>query len=136
MPDYASMYDEYWSRPDRWQSHSFIDADSIVDQILKLGGGRMLDVGCGMCLLVLTLRERGIDARGLDVAMPEIIPQKKGGATPNHGRRRYRSVDRATHPESYSSAASRCRICFSVGVGGKSLKNSNALVTNGKSCRV
>ncbi len=72
MPDYASMYDEYWSRPDRWQSHSFTDADPIVDQILKLGGGRMLDVGCGMCLLVLRLRERGIDARGLDIAKRTI----------------------------------------------------------------
>ena len=72
MPDYAGMYDEYWSRPDRWQSHSFLDADPVVDQILKLGGGRMLDVGCGMCLLVLTLRERGIDARGLDIARRTI----------------------------------------------------------------
>ncbi len=72
MPDYARMYDEYWSRPDRWQSHSFKDPEPIVDQILKLGSGRILDVGCGMCLLVLRLRERGIDARGLDVAKRTI----------------------------------------------------------------
>ncbi len=72
MPDYASMYNEYWSRPDRWESHSFTDADPIVDQILKLGSGRMLDVGCGMGLLVLRLRKRGIDARGLDVAKRTI----------------------------------------------------------------
>ena len=90
MPDYASMYDEYWSRPDRWQSHSFIDAKPIVDQILKLGGGRMLDVGCGMCLLVLTLRERGIDARGLDVAKGDRRRQPPGagvlraGINPRH----------------------------------------------------
>jgi len=32
LPDYASMYDEYWSRPDRWQSHSFIDADPVVER--------------------------------------------------------------------------------------------------------
>jgi 2-polyprenyl-3-methyl-5-hydroxy-6-metoxy-1,4-benzoquinol methylase len=67
-PDYAGMYDEYWVRPDRWGSHSFEDADAVVDQVLKLGGGTMLDVGCGMRALVHTLRRRGIDARGLDVA--------------------------------------------------------------------
>ncbi len=68
MPDYAGMYEEYWIRPDRWGSHSFEDADAVVEQVLKLGGGTMLDVGCGMGLLVHLLRGRGIDARGLDVA--------------------------------------------------------------------
>ncbi len=66
--DYANLYDEYWARPDRWQSHSFKDAGAMVEQILALGAGRMLDVGCGMGLIVHTLRERGIDAHGVDVS--------------------------------------------------------------------
>ena len=67
-PDYARMYDDYWSRPDRWQSHSFEDAEALADQVLRLGGGTMLDVGCGMGGLVGALRGREIDARGLDVS--------------------------------------------------------------------
>ncbi len=53
MPDYAGMYQDYWIRPDRWQSHSFDDAETLVDQILTLGTGTMLDVGCGMGGIVL-----------------------------------------------------------------------------------
>ena len=51
--DYSREYNDYWSRSDRWGTHSFTDASSIVDQILvTCGGGKVLDVGCGMGLLV------------------------------------------------------------------------------------
>ena len=67
--NYSQEYDEYWSRPDRWQSHSFEDPDLIARQIEELcGRGSLLDVGCGMGLLVSTLAARGIDAHGVDAA--------------------------------------------------------------------
>ncbi len=74
MPDYAGMYQDYWTRPDRWRSHSFDDAETLVDQVLTPGGGRMLDVGCGMGGIVLALRKRGIDALGMDVA-PRVVEE-------------------------------------------------------------
>lgn len=71
--DYKSLYDNYWSRPDRWGSHSFADAEPIAEQILtSCGPGRILDVGCGMGLLVRTLLRKGIDARGVDVAAQPV----------------------------------------------------------------
>jgi len=63
------MYESYWSRPDRWGTHSFDDARALSDQVLGVcGPGRVLDAGCGMGLLVRTLLSRGIDAVGMDVA--------------------------------------------------------------------
>ncbi len=71
--DYTRWYEEYWSREDRWGSHSFDDADDLAAQILSTcGTGRMLDVGCGMGLLVRTLLRRGVDARGVDIARAPI----------------------------------------------------------------
>ncbi|MCB9846001.1 MAG: methyltransferase domain-containing protein [Phycisphaeraceae bacterium] len=71
--DYASMYQDYWSRPDRWGSHSFADPEPIADQILSVcGGGSVLDVGCGMGWLVRTLLRRGVDARGVDIAQAPV----------------------------------------------------------------
>lgn len=67
--DYRALYTDYWSREDRWGSHSFHDPEPIADQILaSCGGGPLLDVGCGMGLLVRTLLRRGVDARGVDIA--------------------------------------------------------------------
>jgi SAM-dependent methyltransferase len=67
--NYAQEYDDYWSRPDRWQSHSFEDPGAILRQIETFcGRGSFLDVGCGMGLLVRTLAVRGVDAHGLDAA--------------------------------------------------------------------
>ncbi len=72
-PDYARLYREYWSRDDRWGTHSFQDPEAIVEQILSTcGGGPILDVGCGMGLLVRTLLRRGVDARGIDIAEAPI----------------------------------------------------------------
>ncbi len=71
--DYARWYEEYWSREDRWGSHSFEDADELSNQILSTcGAGRTLDVGCGMGLLVRTLLRRGVDARGVDIAQAPV----------------------------------------------------------------
>jgi len=71
--DYARWYEEYWSREDRWGSHSFDDADEICAQILSTcGAGRTLDVGCGMGLLVRTLLRRGVDAHGVDIAKAPV----------------------------------------------------------------
>ena len=46
----------------------------MVDQILALGGRRVLDVGCGMGKLVHTMRGRGIDALGPDIA-PRVVDE-------------------------------------------------------------
>ncbi len=67
--NYEQEYNEYWSRPDRWGSHSFKNPDALADQILTVcGRGNLLDVGCGMGILVRTLIGRGVDARGVDIA--------------------------------------------------------------------
>ena len=67
--NYAREYDEYWLRTDRWGSHSFHDPNDLASQIERTcGRGSVLDVGCGMGLLVHTLVSRGIDAKGTDVA--------------------------------------------------------------------
>lgn len=67
--DYAKEYDEYWSRSDRWGSHSFKDPDAIVQQIVALcGKGKVLDVGFGMALLAQSLAKAGADVYGVDVA--------------------------------------------------------------------
>lgn len=67
--NYQKEYDEYWSRSDRWGSHSFRDAGALAHQIEQVcGRGSALDVGCGMGLLVRTLVERGMDAKGVDIA--------------------------------------------------------------------
>ncbi len=67
--NYENEYNEYWSRSDRWESHSFTDPHALASQIQALcGRGSFLDIGCGMGLLVRTLLNEGIDARGIDVA--------------------------------------------------------------------
>ena len=67
--NYEKDYTDYWSRPDRWESHSIKNAAGLSEQIQALcGTGSVLDVGCGMGLLVRTLFENGIDAQGIDVA--------------------------------------------------------------------
>ena len=67
--DYARAYDEYWSRADRTGTHSFANADTLAAQILAAcGTGRMVDLGCGMGLLVHRLLRLGVDAYGTDVS--------------------------------------------------------------------
>ncbi len=73
MINYAELYDDYWNRPDRWGSHSFHDPETMADQVLSVcGGGKVLDVGCGMGALVRTLLRRGVDAHGIDVAQRPV----------------------------------------------------------------
>lgn len=69
MPDYASIYDSYWSSPDRWGQSSLRELGETVESILETcGPGRLLDAGSGMGHLVHALLRQGIDAHGLDVA--------------------------------------------------------------------
>ena len=71
--DYKKEYDEYWSRPDRWGSHSFKNPSALAEQIERVcGRGTALDVGCGMGLLVRTLIERGIETSGVDIAQKVV----------------------------------------------------------------
>lgn len=67
--DYAAIYDQYWSRADRWGSSSFENATELALRVLvTCGGGTVLDAGCGMGALVLALLREGVDARGVDCA--------------------------------------------------------------------
>lgn len=67
--DYAEMYSGYWSRPDRWGGHSFKDPGPLCEMILAVcRRGPILDIGCGMGLLVRELIARGVDAYAIDVA--------------------------------------------------------------------
>ena len=67
--DYRQTYNEYWQKPDRWGSNSFGDPELLADRILRhCGGGRLLDLGCGMGELIRCLVMRGVDAHGLDVS--------------------------------------------------------------------
>lgn len=67
--DYQRLYNDYWSRADRWGSSSFADAGELADRILMTcGNGPVLDVGCGMGVLVRTLLGLGIDAQGVDIS--------------------------------------------------------------------
>ncbi len=71
--DYARIHEEYWARPDRWGTHSFSDTEELIQRIgMTCGGGRLLDVGCGMGLLVRSLVRRGLDAQGIDVAQNAV----------------------------------------------------------------
>jgi len=71
--DYRRLYEDYWSRPERWGSDSFVDVDELAERILRTcGGGRLLDVGCGMGRLVRRLLRCGVDAMGADVA-PRVV---------------------------------------------------------------
>jgi SAM-dependent methyltransferase len=67
--NYQEEYTDYWSRQDRWGSHSFADAEALFKRISLLSGqGSVLDVGCGMGLLVRTFLQHDIDAQGVDIA--------------------------------------------------------------------
>lgn len=67
--NYQEEYTDYWSRHDRWGSHSFDNAEALCRRVLRVGGGgSVLDVGCGMGLLVRTLLRHGVDAQGVDIA--------------------------------------------------------------------
>src|SRR3970040_844726 len=76
--DYQREYDEYWSRADRWGSHSFKDPRRIADEIISLcDRGKLLDVGCGMGLLARTLLERARDADALNLSAPVMEESNK-----------------------------------------------------------
>ncbi|OYX36434.1 MAG: hypothetical protein B7Y99_01470 [Caulobacterales bacterium 32-69-10] len=67
--DYATTYDGYWLRPDRFGESSFPDPRPIARNIIgALGAGSFLDIGCGMGDLVQALMLDGMDAQGVDVS--------------------------------------------------------------------
>jgi ubiquinone/menaquinone biosynthesis C-methylase UbiE/tetratricopeptide (TPR) repeat protein len=76
--DYLREYTDYWSRPDRFGTHSFADPRPIAAQVIQSCGiGSVLDVGSGMGLLVQTLVREGIDAHGMDIA-PRVVDHCNG----------------------------------------------------------
>lgn len=67
--NYLNEYNDYWSRQDRWGSHSFNDPEALFQRISLISGrGSVLDVGCGMGLLVRTFLQHGVEVRGVDIA--------------------------------------------------------------------
>ena len=71
--DYASLYSDFWSLPERMGSTSFSDAGLLADQIIfACGRVKTLDVGCGEGSLVQALLQKGVDAYGIDPAPPAI----------------------------------------------------------------
>lgn len=83
MTNYAQTYDSYWRRPDRFGESSFDDPEPISRQIISLAGsGRVLDLGCGMGLLVCNLLAKGVDAYGMDVS--EVAVAKANQFAPRH----------------------------------------------------
>jgi SAM-dependent methyltransferase len=69
MIEYSAEYNGYWQRPDRVGTSSFASPLPIAREILAIcGQGRLLDIGCGMGVLVRTLLDMGVDAHGVDVS--------------------------------------------------------------------
>jgi len=69
-PSFGRFYYQYdcgtpYGRSPDWMQHFDELADHIVD---RLQPARVLDAGCAMGLLVEKLRERGVDAWGIDVS--------------------------------------------------------------------
>ena len=86
--DYSSLYEDYWSREDRWGTSSFTDAEELALRVQKVGGGgSVLDVGCGMGALVHALLAGGVDAEHFnreDLCV-EVIEQSEGAHTREDG---------------------------------------------------
>lgn len=65
---------EFYSGPSLDISYGHVDRDAVlanlVDALLKIGlGQRVLDVGCGHGKFAHLLRQRGLDAYGIDVSL-------------------------------------------------------------------
>ncbi len=80
--NYQEEYTDYWSRSDRWGSHSFSDAEALCRRVMSLGGSSVLDVGCGMGLLVHTLLKHGVHSHGVDIAPRPI--EENNELAPGH----------------------------------------------------
>jgi len=73
MNDYARTHSDYWSRPENCGKSSINDVEDVVQRILtSCGGGKILDVGCGMGHLVRALLCKCVDANGMDVAQNAV----------------------------------------------------------------
>jgi SAM-dependent methyltransferase len=101
MPDAGKLFDDYYyahgcntpyRRDEGWLAQFGRIADAIVREIQPQ---TVLDVGCAIGLLVETLRERGVEAYGVDVseyAIEQVHPAVRayctiGEATEPFGRR-------------------------------------------------
>ena len=73
VPD-ASAFDEFYYRNCCGQPYERIETwlaffGTIADRIVRdINPKRVLDAGCAIGMLVEVLRERGVDARGIDVS--------------------------------------------------------------------
>lgn len=100
MPDAGQLFDDYYfahgcntpyRRDEGWLAQFGRIADAIVREIEPQ---TVLDVGCAIGLLVETLRQRGVEAYGVDVseyAIEQVHPAVReycrvGGATEPFGR--------------------------------------------------
>ncbi len=81
MGFYESEYADYWSRSDRWGSHSYRNVESILVPLTQCcGKGKALDIGCGMGRLVRNMLLAGVDAYGIDVS--ERVIAEVGNSMP------------------------------------------------------
>ena len=73
-PDPNVHYDEFyyqncWGVPYERSEHFLRAFDAIAEKIVRsIHPGSVLDVGCAIGLLVETLRDRGVDAWGIDIS--------------------------------------------------------------------
>lgn len=81
---YATSCGRPYARNDEWLRFFAAIADRIVQDV---NPRRVLDAGCALGLLVETLRDRGVDAHGIDLsafaiasAAPPIAPYLKQGS--------------------------------------------------------
>ncbi len=76
--NYKAVNDAYWKKIINNSSMIFSDEQSsIAEEVMSsIGFGSVLDIGCGLGDLVLSLNARGIDAIGVDVSSVAIEEAK------------------------------------------------------------
>ncbi|WNG43550.1 methyltransferase domain-containing protein [Archangium minus] len=84
MKDYRSEGERYWA--EHWGPQQGLEeAQAVAEQVLTACGlGSVLDVGCGLGLLVRTLLGQGVDARGVDIS-PRAVAEANRFASERFG---------------------------------------------------